>query len=305
MSKQFHPDVNPEGIDKFKEIAEAYDILGNEDKKQKYDIERKNPFGGMGGGFGDMFDLFNGFNPFNQQRRQQRSPDKVITINITPTESLLGLNKNISYQFKEMCQPCSGTGGDSDICITCRGNGVIPQRFEFAGHIHTQHHTCPTCQGQGRIVKNVCYSCSGNGFKMGFKSINVNIPQSVDNGNFLRIQSSGDYMKNTGYGDLVVQIQMINDGIYQKINNNLHMFIRIKPEELFLKNDILLEHPEGNIKIKFPMKLNTATPLRIKSKGYTFPDGKGDLIIKFDIDTSLSEINEEKENQIKKVLEKL
>lgn len=302
LSKQFHPDVNPQGVDKFKEIAEAYDILGNDDKKTKYDFDRKNPLSSFGGGFDDLFN--GGFNPFNQ-RRAQRAPDKVIHINIYPTESFLGVKKTINYQRKEQCNVCNGTGGDKTNCGTCHGHGVLQQRFDFGGQTFVQNHTCPTCNGKGTIITNGCYNCNTNGFKINLNTITIDIPKSVDNGDFLRVPSSGDYQSSVGYGDLVIQIKLINDNNYQKIGNNLHTFIKLSPEDLFKKEDIHIEHPEGSIKIKFPPKLDTSVPVRIKTKGYFTNEGKGDFIIKFDVDITKTNLNESETEKIQEILKQV
>ena len=303
LSKQFHPDVNPEGVDKFKEVAEAYDILGNNDKKTKYDFERKNPFGGLGDDFGSMFNMFNGgFNPF-EQRRRQRAPDKIVTVNLTPRESMLGSKKGINYQRKEQCQVCQGSGGERRTCQTCVGRGVLQQKFDFMGSVHIQNIKCHACSGEGSIVINKCHNCYGHGFKTGLNSIEIEIPKSVDDGDFLRVPNSGDYQNNVGVGDLVIQIKMINDGSIMKVGSNLQVSVKLTPEQLYLKDDIIFEHPEGNIKVKFPDNLNTQIPLRLRNKGFHVSDGRGDCILKFDVDLSKSNLTNDKINKIKELLQ--
>ncbi len=195
LSKQFHPDVNPEGADRFKEIAEAYDTIGTESKRQEYDNKKNNPFGGMfngsgGGGMDDLFSMFNGgFNPF-QQRRRQRAPDKVLNVHVTPSESMLGSSKKINYHKKEQCNVCSGNGGKREQCMTCQGRGVVQQQFNFGGQIHVQTHDCPSCKGQGSVLIETCFTCNGNGHKPTFASIDIDIPRSLDNGDFLRVPNA-------------------------------------------------------------------------------------------------------------------
>ena len=295
LSKQFHPDVNPEGVDKFKEVAEAYDVLSDDTKKGNYDFQRKNPFGGMGGDFGSMFDIFN-------QRRKQRAPDKIVTVNLTPKESMLGSKKNINYQRKEQCQVCYGTGGERRTCQTCLGRGVLQQKFDFMGSTHIQNVKCSSCNGEGSVIVIRCHNCNANGFKIGLNSIEIEIPKSVDDGDFLRIPNSGDYQNNIGIGDLVIQIRMINDGLTLKIGNNLQMSVKLTPEQLYLKEDIFIEHPEGGIKVKFPDNLNTQIPLRLRNKGFHVSDGRGDCILKFDVDLSKSNLSDDKLNKIKELL---
>jgi molecular chaperone DnaJ len=305
LSKQYHPDVNPEGAETFKSIAEAYDVIGDEKKRQEYNFKRQNPFGGFGnvdGDLGDIMDLFNrGYNPFSNRRRQ-RAPDKVIILNLTPQESLLGVSKTLNYQRKSMCTTCNGQGGDRTHCNTCAGRGVIQQQFNLGGTVHIQNSTCPSCQGGGAILVNRCFTCSGHGTTPNLHTITVDIPKSVDDGDFLRVPNSGDFTPNLGIGDLVVQVKMINDGTYQKIGANLHFNLKIAPEDIFVKKDITLDHPEGQVIVKFPPKLNTATPIRLKNKGYYTNEGRGDFIVKFDVDTNLTKLSEDILEKIENIL---
>ena len=304
LSKQFHPDVNPNGKERFQEVAEAYDNLGDEKKRREYDNIRKSPFGNSGPDMRDIFDLFNrGYNPFSQQRRQ-RAPDKVVILNITPSESFMGVTKILNYQTKSACETCNGQGGTRVTCITCQGRGVVQHQFDLGGTLHIQNSTCPSCQGNGYVLSTRCYDCSGNCVKNNLKSISIDIPKSVDDGDFLRIPNSGDYTVNMGTGDLVVQIKMNNDGEFQKMGKNLYYNYKISPEKIFRMGDIVLDHPEGQLSIKFPPKFNTAVPIRLRNKGYYYQgDDRGDFIIKFDVDLQLSTITEKNREKILKILE--
>ena len=310
LSKQFHPDVNPEGADRFKEIAEAYDTIGTESKRQEYDNKKNNPFGGMfngsgGGGMDDLFSMFNGgFNPF-QQRRRQRAPDKVLNVHVTPSESMLGSSKKINYHKKEQCNVCSGNGGKREQCMTCQGRGVVQQQFNFGGQIHLQTHDCPSCKGQGSVLIETCFTCNGNGHKPTFASIDINIPRSLDNGDFLRVPNAGDYQNSVGVGDLVIQIRLNPDENFEKIGADLYANIRVSPEDFITENSFKIPHPEGELMIKVPVDtLTTEKPLRIKGKGYYINEGRGDLIVKIHVNRSLSKITEEQKEKILSILKK-
>ena len=310
LSKQFHPDVNPEGADRFKEIAEAYDTIGTESKRQEYDNKKNNPFGGMfngsgGGGMDDLFSMFNGgFNPF-QQRRRQRAPDKVLNVHVTPSESMLGSSKKINYHKKEQCSVCSGNGGKREQCMTCQGRGVVQQQFNFGGQIHVQTHDCPSCKGQGSVLIETCFTCNGNGHKPTFASIDINIPRSLDNGDFLRVPNAGDYQNSVGVGDLVIQIRLNPDENFEKIGADLYANIRVSPEDFITENSFKIPHPEGELMIKVPVDtLTTEKPLRIKGKGYYINEGRGDLIVKIHVNRSLSKITEEQKEKILSILKK-
>jgi len=310
LSKQFHPDVNPEGADRFKEIAEAYDTIGTESKRQEYDNKKNNPFGGMfngsgGGGMDDLFSMFNGgFNPF-QQRRKQRAPDKVLNVHVTPSESMLGSSKKINYHKKEQCNVCSGNGGKREQCMTCQGRGVVQQQFNFGGQIHLQTHDCPSCKGQGSVLIETCFTCNGNGHKPTFASIDIDIPRSLDNGDFLRVPNAGDYQNSVGVGDLVIQIRLNPDENFEKIGADLYANIRVSPEDFITENSFKIPHPEGELMIKVPVDtLTTEKPLRIKGKGYYINEGRGDLIVKIHVNRSLSKITEEQKEKISSILKK-
>lgn len=302
LSKKYHPDVNPEGKDMFQSIAEAYEVIGDPKKREQYDYNRKNPFGGGNINFGDFFDIFNqGSNPFSQ-RRNQRAPDKIISLNLTAVESYKGVTKKINYQKKESCGTCGGQGGDRVTCVTCQGRGVIQQQFNFGGSVHIQNMNCPSCKSNGFVLSRVCHDCSGTSFKTILNTINIDIPKSVDEGDFLRIPNAGDYIPNVGVGDLVIQIKIINDGQFQKVAQNLYMTIKLPPESLFLKEDLKISHPDGDLMVKFPNNFNTGTPIRLRGKGFTINDTIGDFIIKFDIDSSISKLSEEKIKIVSDVL---
>lgn len=305
LSKQFHPDVNPDGDERFKSIAEAYDTIGDEQKRKDYDFKKSNPFSNMGGGGGmdDLFSMFNGgFNPF-QQRRRQRAPDKVLNVHITPTESLLGSNKKINYHKKQQCDICSGNGGKREQCVTCQGRGVVQQTFNFGGQIHLQTNDCPSCKAQGSVLIETCFTCNGNGFKPTFATIDIDIPRSVDNGNFLRVPNAGDYQNSIGVGDLVIQIKLDSDENFEKIGNDLFVNTRVSPEDFIFESNFKIPHPEGELIIKTPVDtLTTEKPLRIKGKGYYFDNSRGDLIVKIHVNKGLSKITEEQIEKISNIL---
>lgn len=309
LSKQFHPDVNPEGGERFKEIAEAYDTIGDETKRKDYDFKKSNPFGNMfggsQGGMDDLFSMFNGgFNPF-QQRRRQRAADKVLNVHLTPSESLLGSTKKINYHKKQQCDNCGGNGGKREQCLTCQGRGVVQQQFNFGGQIHLQTHDCPSCKGQGSVLIETCFTCNGNGHKPTFASIDIDIPRSVDNGDFLRVPNAGDYQNGVGVGDLVIQIKMNPDDVYEKIGNELYVNLKVSPEEFITEDSFKVPHPEGEIMIKVPVDtLTTEKPLRIRGKGFYLNDGRGDLIVKINVSRALSKITKEQKELFSNILKK-
>lgn len=299
-SKKYHPDVNPDGTDMFKDIAEAYSILGDENKKKEYD----NPNSYGSGGINDIFSMFNS-SSFGGGRQRKKTHDKVINLTITPQESLIGFRKNINFQRKECCGGCNGNGGDRVTCGSCGGRGIIQQKHQFAGQTHIQNMSCHQCEGSGSVITNQCFTCNGLGYKNGFNSITVDIPKSVDNGDFLRVSNAGDFSLN-GIGDVVVRVNMFKDDGFEKNGENLFSNVKISPENLFIKSDFIVPHPEGNLKLKFPQNFDTSVPLRVRSKGYyNQTGGRGDFIVKFDVNTNLTKITPEITEKLKELLEQV
>ena len=299
LSKQFHPDVNPEGGDKFKEIAEAYDVLSDPAKKQQYD--NPNPFGNTNGfsGFDDFFDLFNR----GQQRRAPKAPDKILNVDITPLESFKGIDKEISYRVKEMCNTCNGQGGDRKVCAVCSGRGSTQQRVGTAMFSQVIEMSCNSCNGSGYQIHNPCHKCNGHGTTDKFESIRINIPKSVDDGDFLRVQSKGDFYSNVGVpGDLIIKIVMKSMDGFEKNGHSLIYYTSLSPLDLIIKKELDIPHPDGNIKILLPDNIGTDKPLRLKGKGYTINGQIGDMYLRISIKRDL--VSEEDINKVKELFEK-
>lgn len=273
LSKKYHPDVNPEGSEKFKEIAEAYETLGDPQKKASYDGMKNNPFGS----FSNMFDF-----GFNKQQRKS-SPDKIVKIQINPIESYLSAEKTIQYMRENHCEPCNGKGGDRIACKTCNGAGFQVKTFGNGFIIQQMRTTCQSCGGAGYSLTNICYMCGGKGSKSAVNSVNIKIPHSADNGNFIKLPNMGDFHQGE-YGDLVVQIELVNKDGFEKMNNDLIY-------NLFLSKDNLnddkytIPHPDGELSITAPKYFDTSKPLRIRGRGYK----NGDMYVKLNVKFQRSE----------------
>ena len=280
LSKQFHPDVNPDGGDKFKEIGEAYGVLSDETKRQQYD--NPNPF--TGGGGGSMEDFFNMFNQqAQQQRRRPKAPDKVVNVDISPLESFMGMEKELSYQVRKQCETCVGTGGDREVCNTCQGHGRVRQKFGSGMFAQVVESDCPQCRGEGYMIINPCHSCGGQKTKPSFENVKVNIPQNVDSGDFLRLQGKGDFYPNRGVGDLILKVNMIKKDQFEKVNNDLVYHHKINVNEFISMKNIQVPHPDSNINIPLPELLDTEKPLRVRGKGFKIQGVTGDLYIKLSV----------------------
>ena len=146
LAKENHPDKGGDE-EKFKKITEAYDTIGDANKRNQYDNQRSNSFGGN---FADMF------HAFNQQRQRQENHTSVITVNISVLDSYLSRNKQITYKRKTNCNVCSGTGGEKKVCHTCNGVGSIMKQMGTGMFVQVVNMTCETCSGTGKSTVNAC-----------------------------------------------------------------------------------------------------------------------------------------------------
>jgi molecular chaperone DnaJ len=302
LSKQYHPDVNPNGEEKFKEIAEAYDNVGDEKKRANYDNIRNNPFGGnMNSGF-DLHDMFEQM--VNNQRQVNRVPDKVIAFEITPTESFFGVKKDIEFEMLNNCGGCNGSGGDREICHTCNGHGFIIRSFGTGMFQQQVQTTCDSCRGVGSTIKKPCNVCVGNGRKKEIQKISVKIPANADNGDFMRVKGKGDYYpQNNMYGDLILKIVMNENTPFQKNGMDLIYNKKLNVIEMLLDDTMDIEHPEGTLRITSPKVMDTEKPLRIPNKGYKTAQGTGNFYIKLSVIKN-EDLDDELKTKIKDLLKK-
>ncbi len=238
MALKYHPDRNPgnkEAEEKFKEAAEAYDVLGDAEKRQRY-----NQFGheGMRGtyarDFHDINDIFTTFGDifgaglgggmfdevFGQTRSRRRSggqtgtpgSDLRLKLHVTLEEIAVGVEKKIKLKRLKRCDTCNGSGAKSgsgkDTCPQCNGSGELRQvsRSMFGQFVNIT--TCPTCGGEGRIIRNPCATCNGEGRVHGESTIRVNVPPGVSEGNYIPLQGQGNTGRRGGPpGDLIVEIE--------------------------------------------------------------------------------------------------
>jgi len=280
LSKQYHPDVNPEGGERFKEIAEAYEVLSNPQKRSNYDAQKNNPMGGED--FGDIFSrVFGGMNPFGgdffQQRRQPGAPPKIVKLEISPIESFLGADKKIFYFKENQCQGCLGGGGEQQHCKTCGGSGSVIKTYGTGFMVQQIRTACGSCGGRGFTLINKCYQCQGKGTKTTSQEIQVKLPVGIDSGQFIKLQSYGDF-NNGVYGDLVIQIEVTPQDDFEKINNDLVYTLYLDQYSIMMDN-FKIPHPNGELNLKAPKKFDTSVPLRLKGKGYN----GGDMFVKLHV----------------------
>jgi len=251
LSKKYHPDVNPNGTEQFKEIAEAYDVLSNPDKKANYDNSKSNPF--QGTPYADMFSQ------------------------ISPVESYLGSNKELHYVKNNHCQTCNGSGGEQQMCGTCKGQGFEIKTYGTGFMVQQIRSACNTCGGKGYTLVHKCYGCGGQGVKSTANNIKITLPRGIDSGQFLKVENAGDF-RNGEYGDLVIQVELVNKDGYEKMNDDLIYNLYLNLEET-QQEKYVIPHPDGSLSMEAPRVFDSSRPLRLRGKGYN----GGDMYVKLNV----------------------
>jgi molecular chaperone DnaJ len=325
LAMKYHPDKNPgdkAAEENFKEAAEAYDVLSNSDKKQRYDQFGHAGMGNAGGGgasgfggFSNMDDIFSAFGDIfgggggrgRGSQRVNRGTNLRIKVKLSLEEILSGVEKKIKVNKYVACKPCNGTGAKAgagfNTCSTCHGNGQVTQIMNtILGQMQTTT-TCPSCGGEGKIIREKCTSCHGDGITRDEEVININIPAGVAEGMQLSMQGKGNAAARGGIsGDLLITIEEAPHEHLKRNGNNLHyeLFVNFADAALGANSEVVTL--EGKAKIKIDPGTQSGKILRLRGKGlpelqsYT----KGDLLVSVNVWTPQTLSKEEKQ-----ILEKL
>ena len=314
LARKHHPDVNPDDKTaeaKFKEVAEAYEVLSDEQKRAAYDryghqTNGGGPegFPGGGGGFGDIFDLFFGGAAGGQRRGgPQRGDDMRYDLEVTLEEAFTGVEKTLRYQRVETCETCKGTGGkpgtQPDTCVQCAGAGQVRQtQNTFLGQIATVA-TCPRCNGRGKVYREPCVTCNGAGRQRKTREMPITIPAGVDDGMQMPIRGEGEGGALGGPpGDLYVFFQVKEHPRFQRRGRDLHTEIPLTFAQAALGDEIAVPTVGGETgDIKVPEGTQTGTNFRLRGLG--MPDVRnasmrGDLHATVRIETPTKLSDEEK-----------
>ncbi len=326
---KYHPDKNPgdkEAEEKFKEAAEAYDVLSNDEKRARYDKFGHAGMsgagaGGFGGGFGgggfsmeDIFSQFGdifgghfgggfgGFGGASGGRTVNRGSNIRVRIKLTLAEIANGTTKKIKVNKDIACDKCGGTGAkDSSsysTCSTCGGSGyVMSVQNTFFGRMQSQSQ-CPTCGGEGKTITAKCDKCGGEGSVRGSEVIEIKVPAGVGEGMALTVSGKGNAARHGGInGDLIVIIEEEANPELLRDGNNLIHNLNITVATAILGGEVEVPTIEGKAKIKITPGTHAGKVLRLRGKG--LPDvngyGRGDIMVVVDITIPTSLTSKEKE----------
>jgi len=311
LARDNHPDSHPDDPakhDRFKAVAEAYDVVGDPEKRKKYDELRAAyasggfgfPQGGSagggfdvsdlfgdrvrgGGGLGDMFgDLFGGARPRAQQRRPQRGGDVETTATIGFTEALDGVTISLRLTSDAACPQCSGTGGKPGtkphVCLECDGAGFV---VVSAGGAFSMNETCPACGGRQLVYDEACPTCHGTGRGTSARTIQARIPAGVKDGQRIRLKGKGAAGEHGGpAGDLFVHVKVRPHRLFGRKGDNLTLDVPVSFDEAALGAEVKIPTLGGApVTLKVPAGTPSGRTFRVRGKGARRSDGTmGDLL---------------------------
>ncbi|TDJ31842.1 MAG: molecular chaperone DnaJ [Gammaproteobacteria bacterium] len=298
LAMKHHPDRNPDddtAQDKFKEAKEAYEILGDPDRRAMYD-----QFGhagvdpGVGAGFGNVADIFNDiFGEFfggDRRSRPRRGSDLRYGLQLDLEEAVRGLEVQIEVPKYHLCETCDGLGaqhGGVGECSTCRGVGQVRIQQGF----FSVQQTCPECRGSGRMITNPCDDCRGQGRIRSEQTLSVKIPAGVDTGDRIRLTGEGDAgQPGARSGDLYVEIEVRPHEVFQRDGEHLYCEIPISFSAATLGEKIEVPTLDGPEELKIPAGTQTGRLFRLRGKGVqpVRRSRRGDVLIRVVVETPVN-----------------
>jgi len=335
LAHQYHPDKGQGDEAKFKEVNEAYQVLGNDQKRKAYDAygpgfnqaggggfggfnyQGGNPFGDFGfGGFSgdggqgqnwefDLGDIFGDIFGTRQERssRRNRGIDLEMGLGITFKEAVFGTEKTVTLDKQDTCQVCGGSGAEPGTkvitCPKCHGTGQIRTiRRTIFGNIESRV-SCDRCEGTGKVPEKPCHECKGTGYTRREKTLSVKIPAGVDNGQRIRVAGEGEAgYRGSAPGDLYLVIRVAPSPDFVRDGQNLLKELPVSFTQAALGAKIIVATLDGDIELKIPAGTQSGTILRVKNRGVPYinqPSKRGDLLVTVRVVTPSKLTKKEKE----------
>ncbi len=316
LAIKYHPDRNPGdkvAEEKFKEAAEAYDVLHDPQKRQQYDQFGFNgPQGGFGGGFGggmDMNDIFSmfgdifgghsgfggfgGFGGDGAQRRFYRGSDLRLKVKLSLQDIASGVTKKFKVKKDVVCPICHGSGAEGnskpETCPTCHGAGVVNRTVRSMFGMMTTQSECPTCHGEGTIIKNKCHECSGTGVVKGDEIVSIDIPAGVEDGMVVNVSGKGNAGPHNGVnGDIQVLVEEEKNDLFTRDKQDLFYNLLLDFPTATLGGEAQIPTINGSkISLKIEPGTQPGKSVRLRGKGLPaikgYGTGTGDLIVNMSV----------------------
>lgn len=315
LAIKYHPDRNPgdkEAEEKFKEAAEAYDVLRDPDKRSRYDQFGEAGLGGGAGGFGgfsgggmnmdDIFSMFGdifgghagfgGFGGGGNSRNQYRGGDLRLKVKLNLQEIVNGVTKKFKVHKSIVCPECSGNGCEHgshpETCDTCHGTGYVMRATRsIFGMMQTQA-PCPTCGGEGTIIKNKCKKCGGDGVINGDEIVEIKIPAGVAEGMVVNVPGKGNAAKHNGVpGDIQVLIEEETSEVFMRDENDLVYNLLLTLPQAVLGDSVEIPTIDGKVRVKIEPGTQPGKVLRLRGKGIPavqgYGYGTGDIVVNISV----------------------
>lgn len=315
---ELHPDKQGGDEEKFKEVNEAYEVLKDQQKRQRYDQFGHagvggasggggNPFEGFGGfsgqggqsfefnfgdgGLGDLFGSFFGGGPSAGRGRPNRGNDVETSIEITFEEAVFGTEKSIRMNLDDTCSHCKGTtaepGYELKTCDTCMGSGQVVQAMRTVFGNIQQAVVCPTCHGQGKVPEKECTVCKGKGVERKSQDISLKIPAGVDDGATIRLREHGEAIAHGPKGDLYVHIRVKAHKRFTREGDLILSDEHVSMVDAALGVEIDVETVDGTVRMKVPAGTQSGTDFKLSDHGvpHLRGNGRGAHIVTVVVDT--------------------
>ena len=303
LAAELHPDRNPGGEERFKEVSEAYDVLSDDTKRREYDEARtlfaggghrsgaggfdvSDLFGQRGGGFSDVFSgLFGGGAGPRQRSAPRRGADIEATITLSFADALRGSTVPLRMTNRGACSTCRGSGAapgtSPKTCGVCQGQGVVSRNqgsFSFA-------EPCKSCRGTGQVVETPCPTCQGTGEQTKERTITARIPAGVADGQKIRLKGKGSPgERGAPAGDLIVAVTVSQHPVFGRKNGHLTLTAPVTFAEAALGANVSVPTLDGPVTLKIPAGTKSGRTFRVKGKGFPTKTGAGDLLVTVEVD---------------------
>ena len=330
LARKYHPDMNPgdkEAEEKFKEVNEANEVLSDPDKKARYDqfgFAGVDPNYGAGGGygaggfdFGDLGDIFGSFfgGGFGGGQRRRTGPQRGESIRMSVSvdfiEAAFGCEKEVTVERSEQCPTCKGNGcapgTTPEVCPDCHGSGAVTQSQRTPFGVMQTQAVCGKCRGTGKIIHQPCPDCHGSGRARKRKTVKVNIPAGIDNGQTISLRGQGHAGKNGGpSGDLLITVMVKPHDIFRREGTSVFCEAPITFTQAVLGAEMEIPTIDGKVKYTIPEGTQTGTVFRLRGKGIPVLNGhgRGDQYVTVTIETPRG-LNREQKEALKKFSETL